>query len=125
MTTSRGARIDVANDNILHFAKKHKLDTTLLDTIEGNIESIEDAYVDNKKRGSNGGKQVLAKIKTPAGNAGVLFEFLSNGRIFMTTAFFDSDANIENWMKKKAPGRVNWKYPIPPLSLDHLLLLIL
>lgn len=101
MTTSRGARIDVANDNILHFAKKHKLDTTLLDTIEGNIESIEDAYVDNKKRGSNGGKQVLAKIKTPAGNAGVLFEFLSNGRIFMTTAFFDSDANIENWMKKE------------------------
>ena len=61
-----------------------------------NIENIIGAAVDNKKKGHNTGVPVLAKIKTPAGMAGVAFEFHPNGTVGINTIFFDSEANIDN-----------------------------
>ena len=100
-TTKNETRVDVANDNVLHFARKHKLSPEDLRLLEDSIEEIENAYLDNKKRGSNGGQSVLCKIRTPKGSAGVAFEFLPTGRIFITTMFFDSEENVDNWIKKE------------------------
>lgn len=108
--TDRGAKVDVTNDDALHFGNKHKLTAKQFSGIEDNLEHIVDYEIDEKKKGHYGGRAVRAKINTPAGVAGVTLEFLGNGRIFMTTAFFDTEANIENWLnRKEGAGRSTLK----------------
>ena len=41
------------------------------------------------------------KINTPLGKAGVLLEFVPNGKVLVVTAVFDDAANIDNWAKNK------------------------
>lgn len=101
MTTSDGTKIDVANDDALHFGKKHQLTEAQLNDIETHLEKIKDYEIDDKKKGHYNGRTVRVKINTPSGIAGATLEFLSGGRIFMTTAFFDTEVNIDNWLKRK------------------------
>lgn len=107
ITTNAGTTIDVANDDALHFGNKHQLSKEQMADIEANLENIIDYEADKKKKGHYGGITVRAKINTPAGIAGVTLEFLNTGRIFMTTAFFDTEANIENWLNRKEGARTS------------------
>jgi|GEM_PF-3810240 len=98
--------VDIAFDDMKHITERHSELTgagiqSIIEQL-GDIENIEYAYEDKKKKGNYGGKAVLLKIKTPAGNAGVVLEFLSNGRVLLKTAFYDSDVNIGNWTQKKS-----------------------
>ena len=44
---------------------------------------------------------MLYKVKSPDGNAGIMCEFMPNGRVFIGTMFFDTDVNIDSWAKKR------------------------
>ena len=96
----RGTEFYIAHDDMKHAHAKHNLTPEQLDAIEENLENIIDARVDNKKSGHNTGKVVLTKIKTPLGAAGLAYEMLSNGKVGINTMFFDSEANLDNWIKK-------------------------
>ena len=84
-----------------HIENRHNLTDEQLQTFVDNINNVEYAYLDNKKSGSYGGRSVLVKINTPKGKIGSAFEILPNGRTFIKTAFFNTDANIDNWAKKE------------------------
>ena len=97
---SHGTIIDVAYDDMKH-AGKHNLTDEQIQAIEENSENFLAVYQETKRKGNYGGIPILAKIKTPIGEAGVVYEFLPNGRVFLKTMFFDKPAAIDNWMKKK------------------------
>ena len=99
--------VDIAFDDMKHITERHSELTgagiqSIIEQL-GDIENIEYAYEDKKKKGNYGGKAVLLKIKTPAGKAGVVLEFVPTGRVFLKTAFMGSDATIDNWAQKKRP----------------------
>ena len=65
-----------------------------------NLDHIENAILSPKKRFD--GTTVLVKISTPDGKYGVAFEHMPKGRNIITTAFKDSDGNIDNWIKENS-----------------------
>ncbi|MDR3048730.1 MAG: hypothetical protein LBV16_02665 [Elusimicrobiota bacterium] len=103
-------QIDLDFSDMYHINEKHKLNEAQLNAIVENIENIETAYT-GIGNNQHSGKTVLAKINTPLGKAGIVLEFIDNGRIFLDTAFFDSETNIDNWVeggkKKGASGILN------------------
>ena len=102
--SSHGAIIDVAYDDMKH-AGKHNLTDEQIQAIEENSENFLAVYQETKRKGHYGGIPILAKIKTPVGNAGVVYELLPNGRTLLKTMFFDTDSNIDHWMKKGESSR--------------------
>ena len=101
---SHGTIIDVAYDDMKH-AGKHNLTDEQIQAIEENNENFLAVYQETKRKGNYGGIPILAKIKTPIGEAGVVYEFLPNGRVFLKTMFFDKPAAIDNWMKKSGSSK--------------------
>ena len=101
---SHGTIIDVAYDDMKH-AGKHNLTDEQIQAIEENSENFLAVYQETKRKGNYGGIPILAKIKTPIGEAGVVYEFLPNGRVFLKTMFFDKPAAIDNWMKKSGSSK--------------------
>ena len=102
---SAGTQIDVPYDTMIHVNQRHNLTKEEWDALEQNSENFSAVYQDLKKKGHNNGIPLLCKIKTPQGSAGVMYELLPNGRVFMNTAFFDSEINIDNWIKKGGSSR--------------------
>lgn len=98
-------RVDFPIDDTRHSVNKHNLTGQQLQAIEDNLENIVSAYQDTKKKGHYGGLPVLAHIVTPIGDAGITFEFSPYGRVFITTMFFDTKQNIENWAQKNGASR--------------------
>ena len=101
---SHGTIIDVAYDDMKH-AGKHNLTDEQIQAIEENSENFLAVYQETKRKGNYGGIPILAKIKTPIGEAGVVYEFLPNGRVFLKTMFFDKPSAIDNWMKKSGSSK--------------------
>ncbi|BEU88669.1 hypothetical protein TAMA11512_21330 [Selenomonas sp. TAMA-11512] len=97
---TQGSRIALAHDDAMHIDNRHGLTEKQWGAIQKNSENFIDGYLDENVKGDYNGVPVLAKIKTPLGNAGVCYEVLPNGKSYLKTAFFDSDAGIDNWMKK-------------------------
>lgn len=94
-----GVNFDIPRDTILH-DKKHALTSFEWAEIAENIDNIEGATISSKKRFD--GQPVLMKIATPNGKYGVVFEHMKNGRNIITTAFKDTDANLDNWIKNNS-----------------------
>lgn len=94
-----GVNFDIPRDTILH-DKKHALTSFEWVEIAENIDNIEGATISSKKRFD--GQPVLMKIATPNGKYGVVFERMKNGRNIITTAFKDTDANLDNWIKNNS-----------------------
>ena len=89
MTTSSGAVVDVAQDDMLHMHKRHpEITDTDFSVIQENMENFLRVHQDKTEKGDYGGETVLCKIKTSRGITGVSYEFLPTGRIFLKTAFF-------------------------------------
>lgn len=96
--TPEGITVDVLSDTIAH-DQKHNMTANNWQEVLDNIDNVEAFVVSDKPRFD--GQPVLMKISTPSGKYGVVFEHMQNGRNIVTTAFKDSDKNIDIWMKKE------------------------
>lgn len=94
-----GVNFDIPRDTVLH-DKKHALTAVEWADVANNIDNIESATTSPKKRFD--GQSVLLKIATPKGKYGVVFEHMKNGRNIITTAFKDTDTNIDTWIKNNS-----------------------
>lgn len=97
--TKSGVNFDLPRDIVLH-DKKHALTSSEWKNVIDNLDRIENATLSPKKRFD--GTTVLVKISTPDGKYGVAFEHMPKGRNIITTAFKDSDGNIDNWIKENS-----------------------
>lgn len=91
-----GINFDIPRDTILH-DKKHALTAAEWAEVADNIDNIEGAAISPKKRFD--GQAVLMKISTPSGKYGVVFEHMKKGRNIITTAFKETDAKLDGWIK--------------------------
>lgn len=106
MTSPSGAVVDVAQDDMIHTHNRHPemTDADYTD-IQENMENFERVHLDMTSKGDYGGKTILCKIKTPRGAAGVAYELLPTGRIFLKTAFFDNEKGIDSWITKSGTSK--------------------
>jgi hypothetical protein len=100
-TSDKGAKIDLLGSDIEHIQTgSHPLTGAQWQAVVDNLENVGYAAGDNV-RGSRSGKPVQVKINTPLGKAGLLLEFLPNGKIYLANAVFNNDAALDNWIKNK------------------------
>lgn len=102
-TNKDGVQIDVPFERALHIKEKHHLTDQQLDVAEKELNNAEYAVL-MPDVGEYQGKQVKIKVNTSLGKMGAVLEILPNGRVFLDTAFFDSDAHIDNWAKENHPN---------------------
>ena len=102
-TNKDGVQIDVPFERALHIKEKHHLTNQQLDVAEKELNKAEYAVL-MPDVGEYQGKQVKIKVNTSLGKMGAVLEILPNGRVFLDTAFFDSDAHIDNWAKENHPN---------------------
>ncbi|WP_428081886.1 LPD5 domain-containing protein [Candidatus Avelusimicrobium fimicolum] len=102
-TNKDGVQIDVPFEWALHIKEKHHLTDQQLDVAEKELNNAEYAVL-MPDVGEYQGKQVKIKVNTSLGKMGAVLEILPNGRVFLDTAFFDSDAHIDNWAKENHPN---------------------
>jgi hypothetical protein len=100
-----GAAIDVPFSNIVHVFNRHGLTSAQFEEILNNLTNITDASILDGRNGPFQGIPVSMKITTPSGTAGVQFDFVRNGNIQLVTAFYDSKANIDDWIEKSGSRR--------------------
>ncbi|MCR5175946.1 MAG: hypothetical protein K6C05_03755, partial [Anaerovibrio sp.] len=121
---SKGNYFDIPATEIVHDINDHGLTKEQAIAIINGSEDFIYTYQDMKSRGYHGGIAVLCKINTSLGHAGIMYEFMPNGRVFVGTMFFDTDAEIDNWAKKGGSSVMisensetlsHWQ---PPLSIS-------
>jgi hypothetical protein len=100
------AFVDVAQDDMIHIHNHHpEMTDEDFAVIQENMENFLRVHQDMTGKGDYGGETVLCKIKTPRGVAGVSYELLPTGRIFLKTAFFDDEKGIDNWIAKNGTSK--------------------
>jgi predicted ABC-type ATPase len=105
-TAPSGAFVDVAQDDMIHMHNHHpEMTDEDFSIIQENMEKFLRVHQDKTGKGDYGGETVLCKIKTPRGVAGVSYELLPMGRIFLKTAFFDNENGIDNWIAKNGTSK--------------------
>ena len=106
ITAPSGAFVDVAQDDMIHMHHHHpEMTDEDFSIIQENMEKFLRVHQDKTGKGDYGGETVLCKIKTPRGVAGVSYELLPMGRIFLKTAFFDNENGIDNWIAKNGTSK--------------------
>ena len=104
--SSSGTAVDVAQDDMLHIHHRHpEMKDADFALIQENMENFSRVHLDMTGKGDYGGKTILCKIKTPRGAAGVAYELLPTGRIFLKTAFFDNENSIDSWIIKNGTSK--------------------
>ena len=99
--TSKGGEIIISGSAYKHVQDgNHPLTAEQWQVMIDELENIEYAARDFAK-GRNNGIPVGIKINTTLGKAGVMFEFLPNGKVLFVTAVFNNDNAIDNWIKNK------------------------
>lgn len=106
MSAPSGAVVDVAQDDMIHMQNHHpEMTDTDYAIIQEHMEDFLRVHLDMTGKGDYGGETILCKIKTPRGVAGVSYELLKTGRIFLKTAFFDNENGIDNWITKNGTSK--------------------
>lgn len=114
-----GAAVDVPFNRVKHIDNRHHLTSQQWAALEAGLDNVEYAYYVPGQKGENNGVPVFIKANTEQGKAGATLEILPNGRILLNTAFFDSDANIDNWAKNEPLQRPSSKKPVLVGSGTH------
>ena len=114
-----GAAVDVPFNRVKHIDNRHHLTPQQWAALEAGLDNVEYAYYIPGQKGENNGVPVFIKANTEQGKAGATLEILPNGRILLNTAFFDSDANIDNWAKNEPLQRPSSKKPVLVGSGTH------
>lgn len=104
--SSSGTAVDVAQDDMLHIHHRHpEMKDADFALIQENMENFSRVHLDMTGKGDYGGRAILCKIKTPRGAAGVSYELLPTGRVFLKTAFFDNENSIDSWIVKNGTSK--------------------
>lgn len=119
LQTQSGAAVDVPFNRVKHIDNRHHLTPQQWAALEEGLDNVEYAYYIPGQKGENNGVPVFIKANTEQGKAGATLEILPNGRILLNTAFFDSDANIDNWAKNEPLQRPSSKKPVLVGSGTH------
>ena len=114
-----GAAVDVPFNRVKHIDNRHHLTPKQWAAVEAGLDNVEYAYYIPGQKGENNGVPVFIKANTEQGKAGATLEILPNGRILLNTAFFNSDANIDNWAKNEPLQRPSSKKPVLVGSGTH------
>ena len=99
--TKDGLNIRIPHDTILHDDNRHKLSVNEWADLLNNIDNVANAAI-SKKKSRFDGTSVLLKIKTANNNFGVVLETFSKNNPLISTAFIDTEQNIDNWIKNEA-----------------------
>ena len=100
-----GGTYEVLSSNFAHVKNgTHNLTPEQWDDILTNLDdinSIEEARISDAK-GLHDGTIVFQKVKGTLGTYGVITEYSTSGRVFVTTAGMDGgpNVNVNNWAKK-------------------------
>lgn len=99
--SGKGSIITLSGSTYKHLYKDHpELTKEDIKEILYNVDNARYAVKEDAV-GFNTGIIIKSKIKTPTGYAGVVLEFMGNGKVMPVTMFKDSEANIDNWALKK------------------------
>lgn len=99
--TKGGLNIRIPHDTIVHDDNRHKLSVNEWMDLLKNIDNVANAAI-SKKKSRFDGTSVLLKIKTANNNFGVVLETFSKNNPLISTAFIDTEQNIDNWIKNEA-----------------------
>lgn len=97
--TNKKVSVRIPHDTIVHDENKHKLSSYEWESILENLDRPSDAVLSDKPRFD--GTPVLLKIVDNNNNTfGVVVEFFNNKQPIITTAFKDTEENIDKWLNK-------------------------
>lgn len=98
--SNEGLNLRIPHDTINHEQKKHKLTAKEWNSLLENIDNIAKADI-SKRKSSYDGKSVLLKVKTDDNVFGVVLETFKKNNPLISTAFIDTEKNIDNWIKNE------------------------
>ena len=98
--SNEGLNLRIPHDTINHEQKKHKLTAKEWNSLLENIDNIAKADI-SKRKSSYDGKSVLLKVKTDDNVYGVVLETFKKNNPLISTAFIDTEKNIDNWIKNE------------------------
>ncbi len=98
--SKEGLNIRIPHDTVNHEQKKHKLTSDEWNTLLENIDNISSADI-SKQKSSYDGKSILLKIKADNKVYGVVLETFKKNNPLISTAFIDTEKNIDNWIKNE------------------------
>lgn len=98
--SNEGLNLRIPHDTINHEQKKHKLTSEEWNNLLENIDNIAKADI-SKQKSSYDGKSVLLKVKTDDNVFGVVLETFKKNNPLISTAFIDTEKNIDNWIKNE------------------------
>lgn len=102
--------IDISYSAVQHIQNgDHPLTPTQWEDFANNIVKISEAY---KSKRSTGKEEIpiLIKIKTPNNTFGAVLKFTQSGRVFLKTAFANTEKGIDAWIKQNKSSRVHPAY---------------
>ena len=99
-----GYKVDLFFEGATHISDRHGLTGSQVEDIFSGLNDVRYYTLAPDVQSTYDGAPVKAVVSTPQGNSGVLLEFLKNGRVLVRTAFFGSDAELSEWIKKSDPS---------------------
>ena len=99
--------IDISYSAVQHVQNgDHPLTRGEWEDFANNIGKISEAYK-SKRSTSKEEIPILIKIKTPNNTFGAVLKFTQSGRVFLTTAFANTEKGIDAWIKQNKSSRVH------------------
>lgn len=99
--------IDISYSAVQHIQNgNHPLTQEKWEDFVNNVENISEAYK-SKRSNSKEETPILIKIKTPNNTFGAVLKFTQSGRVFLTTAFVNTEKGIDAWIKQNKSSRVH------------------
>ena len=96
--THEGLNIRIPHDTVIHDENRHKLTADEWQDLLDNIDNVSYAAI-SKKKSRFGGTPVLLKVDTENNSFGVVVETFAKNNPLISTAFIDTQSNIENWIE--------------------------
>ena len=96
--TKDNLNIRIPHDTVIHDENRHKLTADEWQELLDNIDNVSYATI-SKKKSRFGGTPVLLKVDTENNCFGVVVETFAKNNPLISTAFIDTQSNIENWIE--------------------------
>ena len=97
--TNENVSVRIPHDTVIHDNNKHQLNVEEWENVLENLNTPVDAVISNKPR-FNGEPVLLKIIDNESKIYGVVIEFFNNKQPLVTTAFTDTEENIDKWLNK-------------------------